>query len=190
MEALTNTDIEPLFKNATEAVTFAFNFSNQQYARSLMANMMQRVGAIGTGKGLVGLDGAAQAAMVLCELDRLEVYEQAAITARSARSRVECPCCLQEAMSPERAAAIRALATYTVVAIPGISHMHLRRAMVSKYFGIHVDLQGIAKRCGVARSTAYSHYSPISESLRFLENKAQANLEDRLQLSGMVEKSS
>jgi hypothetical protein len=64
---------EGIFASAEEAITFACNYSSQQYALSPMAKILQR-GAYGSGRGLVGLDGAGQAGMVFAELERFDYW--------------------------------------------------------------------------------------------------------------------
>lgn len=71
--------MSPLFKDAHEALTFAFNFSHQQYPRSPMFRaILQSRG----GRGLGGLDGAAQAGMIKQEVSLLKPLERAYIVAR------------------------------------------------------------------------------------------------------------
>ena len=53
----------PLFRSGYEACVFAYAYSSQQYSLTAMAKMM-RGGPMGSGRGLVGLDGAAVAGSV------------------------------------------------------------------------------------------------------------------------------
>lgn len=88
-----------LFNNTHEALTFAFNFSSQQYALSPMAKLaLQGAGRgaganIGNGKGLVALDGAAQAGMIMAQVERLSSLHRSCIVARYAIKSRECACC-------------------------------------------------------------------------------------------------
>ncbi len=72
---------------------FAFNYCAQQGAKSGMALALQRCdGGIGTGKGLSGLDGAAQAGMILAAVTRLQERERNLIIATFGEVRTECHC--------------------------------------------------------------------------------------------------
>lgn len=83
---------EAVFKSAHEALVFAFNYAGQQSPRTPMTRMMQG-GALGSGRGLVGIDGAAQAGMVLAAVERLPKEQAQVITVRYGDVRHECPCC-------------------------------------------------------------------------------------------------
>ena len=76
------TEAEPLFINAHSALVFAFNFSGQCYDRPMMNRMAAP--SVGTGKGLVGLDGAAQAGMIRGEVKSLGKLAEAILIARFA----------------------------------------------------------------------------------------------------------
>ena len=78
-----------LFENVDQALVYAYNFSHQQYPRSPMFRViLQSKG----GKGLGGLDGAAQAGMIRAEVTKLDRLEQAFIVARFAPASVPCDC--------------------------------------------------------------------------------------------------
>lgn len=58
------------FESANEAMRFGYNFSSGQYPMSIMARLAQSVG-LGSGKGLVALDGAAIAGTVKRHVESL-----------------------------------------------------------------------------------------------------------------------
>lgn len=81
---------DTLFDNAHGALVFAFNFSGQCYDRPAMNRLATP--AAGTGKGLVGLDGAAQAGFILAEVKGMGKLAEAILTARLAPRSMPCHC--------------------------------------------------------------------------------------------------
>lgn len=151
-----NTMEERLFDSSHAALVFAFNYSGQQYQASAMNKAMTP--AIGSGKGLVGVDGAAQAGMVRLELSMLPELHQAVLTARCAPRDVVCdcgrPCCAARRPNPEWEAAIVWLTERAMLQLSGsFSHYRVRRSILEKIFGVRVDLQQIAEDCGAHRNT-------------------------------------
>ncbi len=64
------------FSSVYGALTFAFNFSADQYAQSPMSKLVKGNGNLGSGKGLIGVDGAAQAGMIMREVCSLGYAEK------------------------------------------------------------------------------------------------------------------
>jgi hypothetical protein len=79
-----------LFSNWRDAVVFGLNYSSAQYGEAALAKAVKRGGS---GKGLFGVDGAAQAGMILAAIERLGDTEASAIVARFAVRTEPCPCC-------------------------------------------------------------------------------------------------
>lgn len=147
---------ERLFDSSHAALVFAFNFSGQQYQASAMNKAMTP--ALGSGKGLIGVDGAAQAGMIRRELSELPALHQAVLTARIAPRDVLCdcgrPCCSSRKANPEWEEAIRWLTDRAMQQLAGgFSHYRVRRSILEKIFGRRIDLQQIADDCGVHRNT-------------------------------------
>ena len=92
-------DIPP-FKSAHAAVIFALNYAHQQSPKTPMTALL-RGPAGGSGAGLSGLDGAAQAGMILRAIDALTHDQRAVLIVRFGDFRSECPCCGQPAPSAE-----------------------------------------------------------------------------------------
>ena len=89
-----------LFRSAHEALTFAFRYAHDQSPRTPMTRMMQG-GSIGSGKGLIGLDGAGQAGMILAALVHLNPEQRHVLVVRYGDLKEPCQCCGM--MAPTRA---------------------------------------------------------------------------------------
>ena len=181
---------EPLFSSAHAALVFAFNFSMDLYDRPLMNKMADPPAPVG--KGLSGLDGAAQAGFVRAELHLMGAIPEAILIARVAPqgSPCECrrPCCSGKTINPGWADAIKTLTQHALVPLSGcISHYRLRAAIVQKFFGASVSLSDIAEVCGVNRDTASDHNQKVVKMLRTEETAAWGRFESRLIEAGMVE---
>ncbi len=181
---------DPLFRSAHDALVFAFNFSMDLYDRPLMNKMAD--GPRQIGKGLSGLDGAAQAGFVRAELHTLGVIPEALLTARISPqgSPCECrrPCCSGKTINRDWAVAIETLTKHALVPLSGcISHYRLRAAIVQKFFGASVSLADIAEICGVNRDTASDHNQRVVKMLKTEESAAWGRFEGRLIEVGMVD---
>lgn len=181
---------DPLFSSAHAALVFSFNFSMDLYDRPLMNKMAD--GARPEGKGLSGLDGAAQAGFVRAELQLLGAIPSALLTARVAPhgSPCECrrPCCSGRTINRDWAEAIKTLTQHALVPLSGcVSHYRLRAAIVQKFFGASVSLADIAEVCGVNRDTASEHNQRVIKMLKTEESSAWGRFEARLIEVGMVD---
>jgi len=165
---------EPLFNSTHDALVFAFNYAGQQSPRTPMTSLM-RTAQIGSGKGLSGLDGAAQAGMILAEVDRLPDDQHNVIVARYGHVLHECPHCEQDAPSDEWRAAIDALSH--CVEMEGV-HRKVRLMMVERAIcGGRLDIDLLCKRYSMARSTTFKQLSTIKIKLRKIEKTALSNLD-------------
>jgi hypothetical protein len=169
-----------LFKNTTEALIFAFRFSSQQYALSPTAKMM-KTGIVGSGKGLVSLDGAGQAGMIRGEVDRLTSLQRSCIVARYSLKFEECSCCGGDKMLGEYDEAVANLSEWALQWITGMSHRGMRRAIIRAYFEKAVSIKEVAERINVPKSTAYDQKSRVWAKLKELDSKAQSDISDRLE---------
>jgi hypothetical protein len=160
---------EALFNNAHAALVFAFNFSSQCYDRP----MMNRLAApsLGSGKGLAGLDGAAQAGMIRAEVRDLGKQAEAILIARVApRSEVcEClaPCCAGSKPNKEWIAAISLLADHVRnTALAGCTANGLmRREYVVRYFapkGARVTFEQLSEKYDIAVNTVSAHSAKVA----------------------------
>ncbi|MDR0770814.1 MAG: DNA-binding protein [Burkholderiales bacterium] len=179
---------EALFSSSHNALLFAFSYSLQQRAPSPMDRLFRTPR---TGKGLSGLDGAAQAGMIRAELEAVGEYAVAVLTSRVAPRSISCecrrPCCCGHRANPEWSDAIGWLAMYMVRELAGTAtHYRLRRGSVERYFGVGVKLGALADLCGVHRNTAGEHNAKIMAALKKEESRAWRAIDDRLQAAGVV----
>lgn len=193
---------EPLFKSAHAALTFAYNFSESSLDRPLMNRMADKYKA--TGKGLAGLDGAAQAGMILRELRDLSRLDQMILIAKFGKRIGECPCCGGEVPNATWLAAVREISDAAAsAALSGHVTMRvLRDGIVARYFGQKVHLQALAKKAGVHPDTATKQNGQVVLWLRGTrltrkgrevlpgqvgaEQRALAAADEALHLSGIL----
>lgn len=175
---------EAVFETTRKAIVFAFNYSTEQYGMSVLGKMQRHAG--GSGKGLVGMDGAGQAGMVLAEIWRLKEIERAAIVARFAARYEACECCGGRKPTALWREAIERLADWCVPA--GVSNVRCRRELVARHFGVPgVEFVALAERYGFNRKTVAEHYRTMSRQLADAESMAQISIESAFLESGMVE---
>ncbi|MFA5633487.1 MAG: hypothetical protein WC997_18520 [Porticoccaceae bacterium] len=162
---MVNDDTLP-FDTAHQALMFAFNFSASTLDRPLTSRLADKYRP--TGKGLAGLDGAAQAGMILWQLRVLSNLHQAILCARFSPQDEPCPCCQNPKMRDQWMAAVRVISDAAVTsALSGhLTNRALRDGLVARYFGRKVHLQELAARAGVHRDTASSHNRMIVDWLR------------------------
>lgn len=184
---------ESLFSSAYSALVFAFNVSRQCYDRPFMNKVASP--AIGSGKGLAGLDGAAQAGMIRAEVKALGKLAEAFLIARIAPRSEPCSCrsacCGGSKTNPEWFDAISALSEYARnAALSGTTaNGMLRQAYVARYFATkdqRVSLERLAEKHDIDRHTVGSHYSKLSKVFKEIESMVQNSIEDRLREIGIV----
>lgn len=173
--------MEPLFKSSADAIMFALRFSSQQYAQSAIAKQMSRAGRIGQGRGLVALDGAGQAGIIMRHIDALGALERACIIARYTDRTAECPCCHQSTASEEYRDAINTLANWAMLTIEHITEIpRMRFAIVQEFYERRRSVGKVADDIGMARSTAYDQRARIWPKLDMLDKKALGDIETSL----------
>lgn len=182
--------MEGLFKHTHDALVFAYNYSSQQFALSPMAKMMKT--GIGSDKGLVSLDGAAQAGIIMAHVSRLPQLHQACIVARYAPRYEECPCCQsRDKMTDQYREAVAALTEWAIGEVTGMTLRNMRGAIVRSFYERGVSIIATAKELNVAKATAYDQKAKIFKSLKVIDDKAQLAIADRLgtMCSGIAESS-
>jgi hypothetical protein len=174
-------DATQLFKNSHEALTFAFNYSSQQYALSPMSKLMT-AGAIGSGKGLVSQDGAGQTGFIMAEVGRLEPLHRACITARYSTRFSDCPCCgNSNNLTQEYKEAIVVLREWSASLFSGLSLRNARELVVRAYYERGIKVQEISDQVKIPKRTLYDNKAKIWEGLNKLDHAALIAIDDRLQ---------
>lgn len=170
--------MDPLFSSTHAALSFAFNYSERQSAPSILGRLSDKPRDIG--KGLSGLDGAAQAGMIRREVLQLDALQRAVVVCKFARPK-ECAHCRSLVDSNERIEAIEALTQHVQDTLQGDRpHLILRRWLVRKYFGERIGMAELAKKCGVHQNTASNHFRKVKAELDRIERQALRGLDESL----------
>lgn len=173
--------MQELFKNTHDALIFAFNYSSQQYPLSPMSKLMSGNGS-GTGKGLVSIDGAAQAGIIRSRIAQLPALQAACIVARYAPRIEECPCCKgRDKMTDEYREALAALAEWAISHCSGITLRNMRGAIVRSFFESGVSIAEAAKELNVPKATAYDQKARIHKALKEFDLIAQRAVATRIE---------
>lgn len=196
---------EPLFESAHEALTFAFRQRLQVLDRAPLNRISAP--AVGSGRGLGGLDGAAQAGMVRQEVRQFGPLDEALLIARHAPrySPCECgaPCCSGRRPNREWTEAISHLAEHArETALAGCKATSVARtAYVARYFTPKASRQSVgelADRLNLARNTVDVHLGRLAAMFGGtparkekpaqpgIETLAQQLAEDRFQALGWI----
>lgn len=162
----------PLFESTHNALTFAFNFSDQQYDRPLM-NRLASNPVNHVSKGLSGMDGAAQAGMIVSRVMLMPALSQYIIFAQYAPIQLDCgcrrSCCIGKRPNPLWDEVIIEISQAAIGAMSGVvTHRVLRTAIVRKLFGDkshRADVLQAADRCGLEERQAYNHQAAIKRWL-------------------------
>ena len=172
-QAAARVESEPLFDSTYAALAFAYRYSTQQYQPTPMARLMR--GTIGSGKGLHGLDGAAQAGIIRAEVDKLREFERHAIVARFAADERESLAAKLHLIRP----AVASLGT-------GVHSRRLVDALVQRYYGKRVHLKDLSEIVGIHPNTMTDRWRCIRRVLNEIEDRGMDMVELRLQEAGLV----
>ena len=189
MHAAVEQEQEPIFKGVHDALRFAFNFQHGNVSEPPISRLQ---GDTRSGRGLGGVDGAAQAGMILAELSQMAEERQAILAGRFTDQSIPCPCkqpcCGGYRDNPRWADAVKVLVEYVLVNAVGgrISHYQLRRASVLRYFGVRKSFREGAAQCKVNPDTASAHHNRAVQCLSRLEKIARYEIEDRLRKTGAI----
>jgi hypothetical protein len=172
---------DAIFRSGHEACRFAYAYSSQQYAMTAMAKLM-RGSICGSGRGLVGLEGAAVAGTVKRHVEELEDQSHAAILAN------------YELVHQNAMAGASALVQFVLPALG--SGGHNRRmvfALVCRYFkipdeeGRQYQLSSLCDRYGMSADTMTRRWRNAKARLREIESRAHDLVDRKLQDAGIVE---
>lgn len=171
MNQITN----PIFRDARAALTFALNYSGEQFATSTLGRMAQE-GTIGSGAGLFGLDGSATAGMLRRRLEALEKPNGAILVARSAGIN-----------GASWMAALSEIVGALLTTETGRTlDFEVLIAAVQKHFGERQTVQRIAFRAGMHRVTANRQLLSIRPELERLEAQAWAEWDSSLRAASLI----
>lgn len=178
--------VEPLFESAHQALLFAYTFSANQYAKAGAAERMigmqakERYGRELLprlpSKGLAGLDGAAQAGMILAEVTRMRPLDRSLITARF------------DVLDRRR----RALAIGTValsmrrMAPVEPELQELVFAVVRQRYGAAVVIDDMVDEFELSRPSIYRRAGAVRRALLEHEDRAMMRIGDQLVERGIV----
>lgn len=197
--------VESLFTSAHSALVFAYNFSGQSYDRPMMNRLA--ASSPGTGKGLVGLDGAGQAGMIRAEVKAMGKLAEAILIARIAPHSTPCQCrsscCSGHRPNKEWTDSIATLSDHVRnTALAGcIANGLMRREYVVRYFSKkeeRISLEALAEKYEIDRHTVSAHAGKVmgyfagvqakkdKPSVPGMEHIAFEAVEDRLRGIGMV----
>ncbi len=172
---------DAIFRSGHEACRFAYAFSGQQYPLSVMAKIMQCVG-IGSGRGLIGLDGAAVAGTVKRHVEAMPMPNPLLIASR---------CELNFEISRQYATL---LVDSVMPALGTGGHPRdMVTALICIYFripdkdGNKIKLSSLCDQFALSADTMTRRKSAIFRRLKEMESKAQCLIDDRLKDSGVVE---
>lgn len=183
----------PLFDSPHAAMLFAHNFSGGQFAAGALGKL-QGTPRIGSGKGLIGLDGAGQAGMILGVLRDAErgcglgcaMFMAARFAPHTEPCACGSACCAGMKRSRTWDEATRWIADMAIAPLSGrSSNRRLRLGIVRRYYGEWINLSDLADRSGVARNTASDHNSLVTIWLRREESRLRHAAEEALRDGGI-----
>ena len=174
---------EPVFASVESALTFAFRYAGQQSPPTPMRRLGTEAN-LGSGRGLVGLDGAAQAGLILRELDKLPKPQRWVLTVRFGDVRRECPCCGQPAPSAEWLDAVDGLCWCEE--LEGYPR-RVKYAMIEKIVCRRpVVLKALWVDHGLVPRTGHRHMGLLKDRLTGAERDGLNSLGDVFKSTGLV----
>ncbi|MBP0714828.1 hypothetical protein ABXK61_16095 [Burkholderia sola] len=181
---------QAVFETSRAACRWALRYAYEQYAMSPAAKLAGGA-AMGSGKGLIGLDGAGQAGMVLAEIEALSRFEMAFVVAMCAQRSFECKCgdeCCQ-GWRPNKMwkNAIEFISEFALEQTDkSFANLTLRRMMIEKHFGVKHTSKEIAEAAGVSARTVNTRWREISDVLRAAEYPIWVRFDAKLEEIGMT----
>lgn len=170
---------EALFRCTHDALVFAFNYQGQQGPRSTMF-----VPPTGTGKGLSGVDGAAQAGFILAAVQRLSREERNVITARFGNVQHDCPCCGQPTAGDDWRQAVTSLSLCDELKdLP----RNARLAVIQGALKLrHWNIPTLSRDFGISERTLRHKTKEVREKLFKCERKALIQLDSLFSAVGLI----
>lgn len=180
---------EELFEFITGALTFALNYRHGTMKRPSITQLMKSERA---GRGLGGLDGAAQAAMIKSQMDWLPEHRRNILAAKFTAATTPCECrsecCRGWRENPDWSAALNEVTKYAFaqglagpVAVPRVF-----RSLIARHFGVRENFITLAAAAGLNRHTVGEQYKAIHEHLKTEGRYALWDAEGVLKEAGVV----
>ena len=175
---------QPLFNSVQSALTFAFHYAGQQSPRTPMQRILQGGMPLGKGKGLSGLDGAAQAGMILGELSRRPREQQLVLRVRFGEARRECSCCGTLMPCQEWREAVSELARCQELegVPPVVARAVVERAVCRRKW----DAGRLSHEYGMSERTLYRRAQEVRQRLGKVENAAVRQLDEVFAQQGLI----
>lgn len=187
----------PVFRSAHEALTFAFNYNG---SNTVSVHMGDVPPPAGNGRGLGGLDGAAEAGNVKRIVREFGAVTEALAIARFAPPRVPCschrPCCSGWTPNNEWRQAVRLLSQEVMKECFNFAgDVVYRFEIVSQYFLKEAErkpIELIASSIHLHKATAYRHFKAVRDYFRGtrtnegVEQIALNLIDERLRAIGVV----
>lgn len=174
----------PLFRSVEDALAFAYRHAPAEAPVSSVNGMAGSVPP--PGRGLGGLDGAAQAGLILAAVQALGHLPENICRARFMVRSVSCSCgsacCSGRRLNPDWLQAVAIVTAAINHEVPGHKVMYrMRRAVVGRYFGEKIKFTDIAKELRIDRDTASAHANAVQTALRQKESAIRGELFSRLE---------
>lgn len=173
----------PLFRSAHQALLFAMTYSATQHGTAAAAERQIALQARerylpepGSGRGLRGLDGAAQAGMIRSKVERMAPLNVAVLVARFAIL-----------STADRQAACALLALRARTAMPRGLELQVITLLVRRHFGLRVNLPGVADDQDVDERTVRRWALSARKWIMPIERLAMHQIEVELEQAGIVE---
>jgi hypothetical protein len=175
--------VEPVFGSGHEALTFAFRFAGNQSPRTPMTTLAGG-SALGSGRGLSGLDGAGQAGMVLQALRHLGPSQRHLVVARYGDVRDTCPCCGQLAPTQQWLEAVEHLSLCDELKdLPKkVRHAAIEKVVCRR----KLRFADYAVEFGLSQVTLRRRLREVKIRMAKLEKDAVGWLDDYFKARGMV----
>lgn len=167
----------PLFLSVEGALIFAFNYSMTQSPRTPLASAIGH-GSGGSNAGLFGIDGAAQAGLILSAVSRLVPNQRSFIVVKYGRHMVECHNCGQSSPGAEwREAAMELTNIQELKGIPVQAKLMIVERTICN---LRIDVKLSMKKFGVPERTFFRKIANAREAFERMESQAINDL------SGMI----
>lgn len=178
-----------LFRSTHDALRFAFKCDYELIGRSLMSRMAD--GPTRTGRGLGGLDGAAQAGMIAAAIGELPPLQRALLEGRFCPKTFPCECglrcCRRWYYNPRYKHAFELVTELVGTVVPLTRpYYRLREGVIQKHFGETIRVVQIGEEYGIADSTVSKYSKLILDVVRPQDKAAMRAASDVLQAAGIV----